>query len=116
MLAHTGCDGLLIGRGAMGNPWIFSQVRAHIAGEQPVLPDLQVRVQTALRHARMMAEWKGSFVAVREMRKHVAWYVSGLKGAARMRVAANAAQTMQELEDALHRFADAAAGDEEISN
>ncbi len=116
MLSHTGCDGLLIGRGAMGNPWIFSQVRALIAGEQPVFPDLQVRVQTALRHARMMAEWKGAFVAVREMRKHVAWYVSGLKGAAKMRVAANAAQSMQELEDALRGFADTLTEGEEISS
>jgi nifR3 family TIM-barrel protein len=116
MLAHTGCDGLLIGRGAMGNPWIFSRVRALMNGEKPVFPDIQARVKTALRHARMMAEWKGSFVAVREMRKHVAWYVTGLKGAAKMRVAANAAQTMQELEDDLRRFADAAHDDEEISN
>jgi tRNA-dihydrouridine synthase len=116
MLAHTGCDGLLIGRGAMGNPWIFSQVRALQAGENPISPDIQARVQTALRHARMMTEWKGPFVAAREMRKHVAWYVSGLKGAAKMRVAANAAQTMRELEDALRRFADAAHDGEEISS
>lgn len=115
MLERTGCDGLLIGRGAMGNPWIFSQAHALAKGELPRFPTVQEKVQTALRHARMMAEWKGAPIAVREMRKHVAWYVSGLKGAAKMRVAANAVQSMPELEDALIRFADASSKGEEIS-
>lgn len=101
MAEQTGCDAVLIGRGAMGNPWIFAQVRALQRGEPPLFPEIQERVKTALRHAAMMAAWKGESVAVREMRKHAAWYVAGLRGAAKARVLINGALTMAELEEAL---------------
>ncbi len=98
---HAGCDGLLIGRGAMGNPWIFSQAKALFRGDEVCLPTISQRVETAVRHARMMAAWKGEGVAVREMRKHVGWYAGGLKGAAKLRGLSNAAKTMAELEACL---------------
>ncbi len=108
MLRHTGCDGVLIGRGAMGNPWLFSQAKAVLSGEEPTQPSLSQRVQTALRHARMMAQWKGEDVAVREMRKHIGWYAGGLKGASKLRAMANGAKTMAELEACLALWADPA--------
>ncbi len=116
MLRHTGCDGLLIGRGAMGNPWIFSQAKALLRGEEVCLPSLSRRVDTALRHARMMAAWKGESVAVREMRKHVGWYAGGLPGASRIRVRANHARTMAELEECLTDWLGSPRGVEEMSN
>ncbi len=101
MAEQTGCDAVLIGRGAMGNPWIFAQVRALQRGEAPLIPKVAERVETALRHAAMMAAWKGESVAVREMRKHAAWYAAGLRGAAKARVLINGALTMADLEEAL---------------
>lgn len=101
MAGQTGCDGVLIGRGAMGNPWIFSQIRALQRGEEPRPPTVSQRVETALRHAEMMAAWKGEAVAVREMRKHAAWYVAGLRGASRARLQINGAGTVAELAEAL---------------
>lgn len=116
LLNHTGCDGLLIGRGAMGNPWIFSQAKAFLRGEEVRLPTLSQRVETALRHARMMAQWKGESVAVREMRKHVGWYSGGLPGASKLRLRANAAKTMAELEACLADWLGAKRGAEEMSS
>ncbi len=106
LLNQSGCDGLLIGRSAMGNPWIFSQAKAVLRGEEACLPGILPRVETALRHARMMAAWKGENVAVREMRKHVGWYAGGLRGASRLRVMANTAKSMAELEGFLLEWAD----------
>lgn len=90
-MRETGCDAVMVGRGAMGNPWLF-------AGREPAA---QERVQTALRHARMLLALKGEAVAMREMRKHIAWYVRGLKGAARIRERANAATTYEALRECL---------------
>jgi nifR3 family TIM-barrel protein len=101
---YSGCDGLLIGRGAMGNPWIFSQAKALLKGEEAVFPTVSERVHTALRHARMMAAWKGEGVAVKEMRKHLGWYAGGLKGASRLRAQANDVKTMTELEACLAQW------------
>ena len=108
MLEHTGCDGILIGRGAMGNPWLFSQAKAVFHGEVPTSPSVSQRVDTALRHARMMAHWKGEDVAIREMRKHIGWYAGGLMGASKLRTMANAAKTMTDLEECLSMWADPA--------
>ena len=100
----SGCDGLLIGRGAMGNPWIFSQAKAAFRGEEAAFPSISQRVDTALRHARMMAAWKGEGVAMKEMRKHLGWYAGGLKGAGRLRAQANTVKTMTELESCLAQW------------
>lgn len=112
---HSGCDGLLIGRGAMGNPWIFSQAKAAIKGEEAVLPTVSLRVQTALRHARMMTQWKGESIAVKEMRKHLGWYAGGLKGASKLRARANSVNTMAELEECLAQWLHLSLSVEEMS-
>lgn len=102
MISQTGCDGVMIARGAQGNPWIFSEmIQWEETGEMPSRPDPdQVRTMI-LRHARMQLEYKGGFCGIREMRKHVAWYTKGLKGAARLREKVNEVESLEELENLL---------------
>ena len=98
----TGCDGIMIARGAQGNPWIFSEmIHWEETGELPSRPDKDEVREMMLRHARLQLEYKGEFCGIREMRKHVAWYTKGLKGAARMREKVNAVESLEELENLL---------------
>ena len=72
MMGQTGCDGVMIGRGAQGNPWIFSELIEYERTKTiPPRPDIQVIRETMLRHARLQMEFKGSYIGIREMRKHV---------------------------------------------
>lgn len=101
---ETGVDGVLIGRGALGNPWLFGQVKTLMQGEEVRLPSLEERVATALRHYDMLLNWKPQRVAVNEMRKHIGWYVSGLRGAAQLRNKINLLDDPQEVKDMLRDF------------
>ncbi len=99
MLDYTGCDGVMIGRAAQGNPWLFGRV-VHFLETGELLPGPgpeQVR-ETALEHARLLAAYKGEYTGVREMRKHLAWYTSGYPHSAAFRRRINTVQTMEELE------------------
>lgn len=97
-LKATGCDGLAIGRAALGNPWIFAEIRAALAGEAYTpLPFSQV-IGTALRQAQEMAAWKGERSALLEMRKHFAWYTAGRRGSAQVRTKVNLASSFEEVE------------------
>lgn len=79
MILTTGCDGVMIGRGALGNPWVFLQAQAYLRGEEPPQPpSLKEKIKLCLAHYRMALEEMGEFKAVREMRKHIAWYTKGL--------------------------------------
>lgn len=79
MILTTGCDGVMIGRGALGNPWVFLQTQAYLRGEKPPQPpSLKEKIKLCLAHYRMVLEEMGEFKAVREMRKHIAWYTKGL--------------------------------------
>ncbi len=94
----TGCDGIMIARGAQGNPWIFSEmIHWEETGELPSRPDKDEVREMMLRHARLQLEYKGEFSGIREMRKHVAWYTKGLKGAARLREKVNDVESLEEL-------------------
>ena len=106
MLEETGCDGVLIGRGAMGNPWLFGQIKAELRGEAWEEPSVQQRVDMALLHIERLMSWKPERVAVREMRKHIGWYFHGLRGAAQLRGSINTLPTAQEVREALYRFAE----------
>ncbi len=106
MLAETGCDGILVGRGAMGNPWLFGQIKTALRGEEWREPDVNERVAMALRHIELLMSWKPERVAVREMRKHIGWYFHGLRGAAQLRGSINTLPTAQEVREALYRFAE----------
>jgi tRNA-dihydrouridine synthase B len=85
MFSQTGCDGVMIARGAMGNPWIFREATERLAGKTPSGPSREERHATALAHLEQLCELYGEYTAVAEMRKHLSWYVKGLSGAARFR-------------------------------
>ncbi len=100
---QTGCDGVMIARGAQGNPWIFSELLAYEeTGAFPPRPDIDELRSTMLRHARLQIEYKGNYLGIREMRKHVAWYTKGLRGAARLREQINKVESYEELEELLN--------------
>ncbi len=102
MMNQTGCDGVMIARGARGNPWIFSRTLQYIeTGEAPSKPDKEEVIHTMLRHARMQLKYKGTYTGIREMRKHIAWYTSGFPKSARLRNAINEIETYEELEKLL---------------
>ena len=99
---QTGCDGVMIGRGAQGNPWIFHDLLEYErTGVMPERPSKDVIRETMLRHTRLQMEFKGDYLGIREMRKHVAWYTKGLEGSARLRDDINKVETYEELEELL---------------
>lgn len=98
MLAHTGCDGVMIGRAAQGNPWIFREIVQFLeTGERLVKPSLKEKKELILRHADLQIQVKGEYTAVREMRKHLAWYTVGMPHSARFRQTINTIESMEEL-------------------
>ena len=103
-VAETGVDGVLIARGAMGNPWLFREILAAERGEPFERPTVRERVEMALRHARMQAEYIGGEQAAKEMRKHVAWTMQGTPGCARLREAVNKTQSLEEMERVLNAY------------
>ena len=96
LLSETGCDGVMIGRGALGNPFLFEEVRCALEGEPCTPPTVQQRRETALRHAQMALEEKGPHAMI-ELRKHLAFYVRGMHDAAKLRARINTCQTLEEL-------------------
>lgn len=104
MKRETGCDGVAIGRGAQGNPWLFREILAAEKGESFEKPTVRARVEMALRHARMQAEYIGGEQAAKEMRKHVAWTMQGMPGCARLREAVNKTQSLEEMERVLNAY------------
>lgn len=99
MFEQTGCDGIMIGRAARGNPFIFGQVAHYLeTGEIIDKPDRATLCDTILRHASLQLQYKGEYTAVREMRKHIAWYTVGLPNSAKLRQKVNEMETMEELE------------------
>lgn len=102
-LEETGCDGLMIGRGARGNPWIFRRTAHYLeTGELIPEPDGQEIGKMIMRHARMQVKMKGEYIGMKEMRKHVAWYTAGLPHSASMRRASNELETLEQLENLLN--------------
>lgn len=98
MREQTGCDGVMIGRGAQGNPWIFRElVEYERTGMLPPRPSKQEVKDTMLRHARLQIEFKGDYLGIREMRKHVAWYTKGMEGSAKLRDDINKVESYEEL-------------------
>ncbi len=105
MLDLTGCDGVMIGRGAKGNPWIFSQILHYLeTGEVLPGPSVLEIKEMILRHGRLLSEDKGEFTAMREMRKHMAWYTAGLPHSAALRNEINLVETLEEMEGLMERY------------
>ena len=105
MKEYTGCDGLMVGRAARGNPWIFKEILHFFeTGEEMPRPSLEEVVAMMLRHGQMMIDFKGEYIGVREMRKHVAWYTFGFPGAAKLREKVNHTETYEDLEELLQTY------------
>lgn len=105
LLAQTGCDGVMIGRAAQGNPWIFGQVTHFLQnGEMLPQPGRKEKKELILRHAAMLLACKGEYTAVREMRKHLAWYTAGMPHSARFRSMINAMETMEMLTESVEQI------------
>lgn len=102
MKEHTGCDGLMVGRAARGNPWIFKQINEYLkTGELIDKPTVQEIKAMILKHAQMLIEYKGEFTGVHEMRKHIAWYTGGLPHSAELRRKCNEMESWDELQKLL---------------
>ena len=104
MLEYTGCDGVAIGRGAEGNPWIFEELNAKYAGLDYNKPSLEEVKEMIMRHAKMLIDYKGEYIGIREMRKHAAWYTAGFKGASKLRGRLNEASSIESLEEIIMGF------------
>ena len=109
MMEQTGCDYVMVGRGALGNPWIFSEYLGKYAeGAAPFRePTAEEKAAMFLRHARLAAEDKGGRIAVLEMRKHAGWYFKGLPGAAKLRARINAISSLERLAAEVEAFVSA---------
>ncbi|MDU3803108.1 tRNA dihydrouridine synthase DusB [Paraclostridium bifermentans] len=98
MINKTNCDAIMIGRGAQGNPWIFKRINYYMkTGEILPEPTGEEKINTALKHLKLAIDEHGEYVAVREMRKHIAWYLKGLRGSARLRDEINKIESYEEV-------------------
>ncbi|MGE5653831.1 MAG: tRNA dihydrouridine synthase DusB [Bacillota bacterium] len=105
LLRETGCDGVMIGRGVLGNPWLIKQTVHYLAtGEMLPDPTAAERIEMAVRHLRDLVAYKGEYTGPREMRKHAAWYLKGLRGAAQTREQINQAKSQAEMESVLAAY------------
>ncbi len=100
MIEETNCDYLMVGRGALGRPWVFSQITAYLEHEI-ILPEPPVseRMRVMVRHIKRICEYKGERVGIREARKHAAWYIKGIKGAAAYRQQVGTLESIEQLEE-----------------
>ena len=105
MLNQTNCDAIMIGRGAQGNPWIFKRINHYMqTGEILPEPRLEEKIYTAKKHLKLAVEEHGEYVAVREMRKHIAWYLKGLRNSARVRDEINKIESYEEVLNKLESY------------
>ncbi len=100
MFGETGCDAVMIGRAAMGNPFLFAEIKAYLEnGAEAVPPTGEEKIETARWHARELCELKGEHTAMNEMRKHAAWYTKGMPESARLRDRLCRVSTVEEMEE-----------------
>ena len=100
MLEETNCDFLMVGRGALGRPWVFSQINAYLQNGI-ILPEPPVseRMRVMVKHVRKICEYKGERIGIREARKHAAWYAKGIRGAAKYRKDLSMIESVEQLEE-----------------
>lgn len=105
MLEQTGCDYVMVGRGALGRPWVFSQISAYLHDER-VLPEPPVseRMRVMVKHIKLICEYKGERVGIKEARKHAAWYIKGIKGAAAYRQQVGTLESIEQLEELAYKI------------
>ena len=100
----TGVDGIMIGRACLGNPWVFNEVISYLNGDTYVVPTKQEVLDTIIKHYDMLTNEEGEYTAVREMRKHIAWYIKGMKDASVMRNHINTLEKKQDTIETLKSF------------
>ena len=105
MLEKTNCDYLLVGRGALGRPWVFQQINAYL-NDGIILPEPPVseRMRVMVKHIKMICEYKGDRIGIREARKHAAWYMKGLRGGAEFRRQAGQLESLEQLEELAYKI------------
>ncbi|MCR5279293.1 MAG: tRNA dihydrouridine synthase DusB [Lachnospiraceae bacterium] len=103
MFEETGCDAVMVGRAAQGNPFIFKEIECGLKGMPYERPSTDEIRKTIIRHADLQLEYKGEFIGIREMRKHLSWYLKGFEGAARLRASINEMETFDELKDIIEQ-------------
>ena len=102
---ETGCDGIMIARGAKGNPWLFKRI-VHYMDTNELLPkpELSEVIAMILRHGEMMVQFKGEYIGIREMRKHVAWYTVGYPASSKLRNLVNQVETLEQLKQLMNDY------------
>lgn len=107
MFEQTGCDAIMVGRAAQGNPWIFEQINHYLkTGELLPSPTASEKIQMAIRHAHMLVEFKGEYIGIREMRKHIAWYTKGLLNSSNLRNEINLVDSLDKMIILLNEYID----------
>ena len=106
MIEETGCDYLLVGRGALGRPWVFSQISAYLKYEK-ILPEPPVseRMRVMIKHIERICDYKGEKVGIKEARKHAAWYIKGMRGAAAYRQQIGMLSSIEQLHELAYKIA-----------
>lgn len=105
LVKETGCDGIMLGRAVQGNPWLFSEILYYQeTGKMKPKPSMEEIKKMMLRHARLQLEYKGAYTGMREMRKHVAWYTSGMPHSASVRRMVNEVESYEQLEELVNRL------------
>jgi len=111
MISETGCDAVAVGRGALGNPFVFTQIASALQGQEaPEAADIRERMSVFRQQVVLATERKGEYTAVREARKHAAWYTKGLRGAAKLRASTNTLGTISDIDRFISEVLAAAAG------
>ncbi len=104
LLDVTGCDGIAVGQGSMGNPWIFKEILCAMEGKAYDRPEQEEILAMAWRHVKMICADKGEYIGVRESRKHLGWYIKGIAGASEARGRLNNARSMDEIKEILNKM------------
>lgn len=105
LLVETGAAAVMVGRGAQGNPWIFTQIAELFSfGSVKTYPTNEERIETAVKHIELMCSLKGEYIGIREARRHASWYIKGMKGAANLRNEINCATSLEEMRNILYKL------------
>ena len=102
MLDYTGCDGVMIARGALGNPWIFNEIVCAIEGKPFISPTTRDKIETALEHTKLLMQAYGEKNGIAQARKHIAWYIKGIHGASTVRNAVMSCTTLNDITELLY--------------